>query len=107
MAKIIKGSEFENEVIKSDIPVLVDFFATWCAPCKLIAPMLDELSSKMEDKAKVLKVDVDDAEAADIVMKFGIRSVPTMIFFKNGEAADIVVGGTPQEILAQKLTALI
>ena len=107
MAKIIAGSEFEAEVLKSDLPVMVDFFAEWCMPCKMIAQSVEEISEATIGKAKVVKVDIDDPTAVEIAMKFNIRSVPTLMFFKNGEPADIVVGAAPKSTMESKLNALV
>ena len=106
MAKIISGSEFENEVLKSNLPVMVDFFAEWCMPCKMIAPSVEEISQETVGKAKVVKIDIDDPTAIEIAMKFNVRSVPTLMFFKNGEPVDIVVGAVPKETMEEKLNLL-
>ncbi|MBQ7293734.1 MAG: thioredoxin [Clostridia bacterium] len=91
MAEIkITNENFENEVLKSDIPVLVDFYATWCGPCKMIAPIVEEISEEYEGKIKVGKVDVD--EAAELAIAFGVSSIPTIIVFKNGEVHKKAVG---------------
>ena len=91
MAEIIlTEATFENEVIKSDIPVLVDFWATWCGPCKMLAPIIEEIANEYEGKAKVAKVNVDEQSA--LAAKYGIMSIPTLILFKNGEIADKTVG---------------
>ncbi|WP_058485920.1 thioredoxin [Defluviitalea phaphyphila] len=105
MAKQITSSEFEAEVLQSKEPVLVDFFATWCGPCKMMAPIIDQLSEEMEGKAKVYKIDVD--ESRDLAAKYSIMSVPTIVFFKNGEIADQIVGAVPKEKLVDKLNALL
>lgn len=86
--KIVNSTEFKNE-IESGI-VLVDFFATWCGPCKMLAPVLEGLSSEMEGKAKIIKVDID--QSPDLADQFQISSVPTMIVFKDGQKADMLVG---------------
>jgi len=91
MAEIkITNENFENEVLKSDIPVMVDFYATWCGPCKMIAPIVEEISEEYEGKIKVGKVDVD--EAAELAIAFGVSSIPTIIVFKNGEVHKKAVG---------------
>lgn len=105
MAKVIAGIEFESEVLKSDVPVLVDFFAEWCGPCKMIAPSLEDLSREMEGKAKVVKIDIDQAN--DIVATYGIRSVPTLMFFKNGEIVDKIIGAVPKETMEAKINGMI
>ena len=101
MAKIVNEIEFENEVIKSELPVLVDFFATWCGPCKMIAPILDQLSDEFAEKAKIVKVDVDQAK--EMAMQYSVKSVPTMLLFKNGEIVDKFVGALPKNELKNKI----
>ena len=86
----VKRSNFQEEVISADKLVLVDLYATWCAPCKSLAPVLEELADKYADKIKVVKVNVDEEES--IAAKFGIASIPTVIFFKNGQTAASLVG---------------
>lgn len=81
--KEINQSEFQTEVLESNVPVLVDFFAQWCGPCKMLAPILEKVSARVEGKAKVVKIDIDNAN--ELAAQFGIMSVPTMIAFKNGE----------------------
>ncbi|PLR77739.1 thioredoxin [Bacillus sp. V3-13] len=81
--------------------VLADFWAPWCGPCKMIAPVLEELDSEMGDKVKIVKLDVDENQ--ETAAKFGVMSIPTLIVFKNGEAVDKVVGFQPKEALAEKL----
>ena len=87
-------SNFEAEVLKSDIPVFVDFYADWCGPCKMMSPVIDKLSEEYAGKIKVGKVNVD--ENSDLAMKYGIMSIPNMVFFKNGEVVDRVVGAVPK-----------
>ena len=89
MSKIITSDSFEMEVLKSDKPVLVDFFATWCGPCKMLAPVLDELSEDRED-IKVVKVDVD--QALELAQQYKVVVVPTLLLFKNGEVANKSMG---------------
>ena len=90
----IKEDQFEEEVLKSDIPVFVDFFATWCGPCKMMAPILEQLSNEKTD-VKFAAIDVDEAEG--LAIKYGISSIPCMIYFKNGEEADRLVGAVPKQ----------
>lgn len=90
---------FENEVLKSKIPVLVDFFTTWCGPCKALAPVVDELAAEMSGKLKVVKVDLD--EAMELAASLGITSVPTLVLFKDGQEATRRLGSGPKrEILS-------
>ncbi|MEM9676155.1 MAG: thioredoxin [Cyclobacteriaceae bacterium] len=98
----ITDSNF-SEVVNSDKPVLVDFWAEWCGPCKMIAPVVDELASDYDGKAVVGKVDVDSNP--EVAGKFGIRSIPTLLVFKNGEVVDKQVGAVNKSILSQKLDA--
>ena len=86
----VNKSNFQEEVISADKLVLVDLYATWCAPCKALAPVLEELADKYADKIKVVKINVDEEES--IAAKFGIASIPTVIFFKNGQTAASLVG---------------
>ncbi|MBR6558777.1 MAG: thioredoxin [Clostridia bacterium] len=91
MAEIMLTEEnFETEVIKSDIPVLIDFFATWCGPCMMIAPHLEELADEFDDRVKICKVDVDTAPS--LAEKFNVSVIPTLVFLKNGEIVSTTVG---------------
>ena len=102
MAEItITKENFEQEVLKSDIPVLVDFWAVWCGPCKMLAPIVAEIAQEYEGKVKVGKVNVDDEPA--LAGRFGISSIPTLILFKNGQQAAVSVGVRPKEELVQML----
>jgi len=92
-----------NEVLDSEKPVLVDFWAEWCGPCKLIGPVVEELASEYDGKAVIAKVDVDNNPV--VSAKYGIRSIPTLLFFKNGEIVDKQIGAVPKSILAKKLEA--
>ena len=98
----IKENEFDEVVLKSDKPVFVDFYATWCGPCKMMSPILEQLSEEKQDVV-FAKVDVDDAERLAIL--YGISSIPCMILFKNGEEADRVVGAVPKQKLEQVVSA--
>ena len=102
----IKSDNFESEIIGSNGVSVVDFGATWCGPCKALAPVIDELAGEYADKGvKIGKCDVD--EAADLASKFGIMSVPTIIFFKDGEKVDTLMGNQPKATLAAKIEGLL
>ncbi len=105
MALEFTDQNFEEQVLKADKPVLVDFWAVWCGPCRMVAPIIDELSKDYEGKALVGKVDVDNNP--NIATKYGIRSIPTIGLFKNGEMVDKVIGAVPKQKLAQMLDAHI
>ena len=105
MAQPITDAEFESEVLQSDIPVLVDFWAPWCGPCKSMLPIIDELTAEYDGKAKVVKMNVD--ESIETPGNFGVMSIPTFIIFKNGTAATTLVGAKSKEDIAQELDAVI
>ena len=101
----VTDQEFEEQVLNSETPVLVDFWADWCAPCKMIAPIVEDLANEYDGKVRFAKVDVDSNPMT--ATKFGIRSIPTLLVFKNGEPVDMVVGAVPKEVLKKRLdTAL-
>jgi thioredoxin 1 len=101
----ITDENFETEVIKSDKPVLIDFWAVWCGPCKLIAPIVEELAAEYDGKVKVGKLDVDSNQQTSI--KFGVRSIPTLLLFKNGNLKDTIIGAVPKSKIVEKLNAAL
>lgn len=104
-ASAVTESSFEQEVIKSDQPVLVDFWATWCGPCRQIAPIVDEIAKDYDGKIKVMKVDVDNERA--LAMKYGIQSIPTLILFKGGEVKDQIIGLVNKQTISAKVDNLV
>ena len=104
MAMEVNNSNYD-EIISSDKPVVLDFWATWCGPCKAIAPYIDELAVEFEGKALIGKVNVD--ENNDIAMKYGVRNIPTVIFIKDGKQVDKQVGAASKAVFRQKLQALL
>jgi len=101
----VSDSTFDQEVLRSEQPVLVDFWAVWCGPCKAIAPVVDSLATTYAGKLKVAKVNVDENAATP--SRYGIRGIPTILFFKGGKIADQVVGYVPQSVLDEKVQRLL
>ncbi|MEM7650716.1 MAG: thioredoxin [Pseudomonadota bacterium] len=95
----VTDTNFEDEVLQSDKPVVVDFWAEWCGPCKQLSPVVDELAEDMKDAVKVVKVNIDDAPEAPT--KYGVRGVPTLMIFKDGQVVDTRVGGMPKSQLQE------
>lgn len=95
----VTDTDFENEVLQSDKPVVVDFWAEWCGPCKQLSPVVDEVAAEMKDAVKVVKVNIDEAPEAPT--KYGVRGVPTLMIFKGGEVIDTRVGGMPKSQLQE------
>ncbi|HJK85053.1 MAG TPA: thioredoxin [Candidatus Megaira endosymbiont of Stentor roeselii] len=99
MTKQIKDNEFESEVINSKLPVLIDFWAEWCGPCRMLSPILDQLSEEMEGKVKIVKMNID--ENPETPSKFGVRGIPTMLLFKEGKQIATKVGVQPKNALQE------
>ena len=97
----ITDNNFELEVLKSDKPVLIDFWAAWCGPCRIIAPIVEEIASDYKDKVKVGKLDVDENQETSI--KYGVRSIPTLLIFKDGKLKETIIGAIPKAQIIQKL----
>jgi len=102
---VVTDDNFAAEVLESDSPVLVDFWATWCGPCKMIAPIVEELAGEYDGRAKVCKMDVDSSQKT--AAEFGIRSIPTLLLFKGGKVADQVIGAVPKQQITEKLDGLL
>lgn len=96
---------FDTEALKTDVPVIVDFWAAWCGPCRMIAPIIEDLSEEYQGKVKVGKLDVDDNQQTAI--KYGVRSIPTVLFFKGGELKDTIIGAVPKSMFTEKLQKLL
>jgi len=105
MAIEVTDVNFDEIVLKSDKPVIVDFWAEWCGPCRMVAPVMEEISREFSDKAVVAKCDVDNNP--QVTSKFGIRNIPTVLFFKDGKVADKQVGAVPKNNFVNKLNALL
>src|ERR1700749_3319354 len=101
----VNDSSFEQEVLQSDQPVLVDFWAAWCGPCKALSPIVDEVASEYSGKLKVMKMDVDRNQATP--MRYGIRGIPALLLFKGGKVADQIVGYVPKETIDRSLARVI
>jgi len=105
MAIEVNETSFENIVLKADKPVVVDFWAEWCGPCRMVGPIISDMASEYGDRAVITKVDVD--KNPGIAQQFGIRNIPTILFFKNGQVVDKQVGAVPKSVLVQKLQSLL
>ncbi len=104
MAKVATNATFD-ELLQDEKLVIVDFWAVWCGPCRMIAPILDQISEEMADKVTVVKCNVDDCE--DVAMRYRIMNIPTLLFFKNGEMVDRSVGAVPKSALVEKINSLL
>ncbi len=102
---VLSDSTFEQEVLKAEIPVLVDFWAEWCGPCKMIAPAINELAGEYAGKAKIAKLDVDSNQV--VASQYGIRSIPSLLIFKNGRVVDQIVGALPKQRIKERLDAAL
>lgn len=105
MAHAVTDQTFDQEVLQATSPVVVDFWAVWCGPCRLIAPIVEELSEQYKGKVEFVKLNVD--ENPEVSMKYGIRSIPTLLVFKNGKAIDQVVGAVPKRVLQSHVDAAL
>ncbi len=101
-APAVTDSSFDKDVLQSDLPVLVDFWAPWCGPCRMVAPIVEEISKDFEGKIKVFKLNTD--ENPNVASQYGIRSIPTLMIFKGGQKVDTVVGAVPKATLSSTLT---
>ena len=104
-AAAVTDASFEQDVLKSDVPVLVDFWAPWCGPCRMVAPIVDEIAKEFDGKIKVFKLNTD--ENPNVASQYGIRSIPTLMVFKGGEKVDTVVGAVPKSTLAATISKYI
>ncbi len=101
----VTDANFDEVVVNSDMPVIVDFWAEWCGPCRMVGPLVSEIGDEYKDKAKVCKVDVDSNP--ETAAKYGIRNIPTVLYFKNGEVVDKQVGAVPKTSFVEKLEAIL
>jgi thioredoxin 1 len=105
MVNDLTDKEFEKEVIKSDLPVLIDLWAPWCGPCRMIAPVVESLSEKYSGKLKFFRLNID--ENPQTPSRYRVMSIPTLMFFKDGAAVDMVVGAVPEKVITPKIEALL
>jgi len=105
MALHVTDAEFESVVLKSDVPVMVDLWAEWCGPCRMIGPIIEEMSKEYEGRAKMVKIDIDSNPETPV--KFGVRNIPTVLFFKGGQVVDKQVGAVPKSVFVDKLNKIL
>ncbi|MEA4868414.1 Thioredoxin [bioreactor metagenome] len=105
MAIAVNDSNFNEVILKTDKPAVVDFWAPWCGPCRMIGPIIEELAAEYEGKAVLAKCDVDSSE--EVPVKYGIRNIPTILFFKDGELKDKIVGSTTKSAIVSKINSLM
>lgn len=103
--KEVDKTNFEEEVLKSEIPVMVDFWAPWCAPCRMIAPIVERLAERYQGQLKVVKLNVDENQ--EYAIRYQVMSIPTLLFFKDGQAVDRIIGAVGEQAIVQKIEALI
>ena len=101
----VTDANFQSEVLESKLPVLIDFWAAWCGPCRMIAPIVEELSSEYEGRAKICKLDVETEQKT--AAEFGVRSIPTLLIIKDGKVADQLIGAVPKDQISEKLDAVL
>ncbi|MDH7605029.1 MAG: thioredoxin [Melioribacter sp.] len=102
---IFTDSNFDQEALQSNIPVIVDFWAAWCGPCRMIAPIIEELSEEYEGKIKVGKLDVDENQ--NTAIRYGVRSIPTVLFIKDGKVIDQIIGAVPKSVFIEKIKNIL
>ncbi len=102
---IFTDSNFDQEALQSNIPVIIDFWAAWCGPCRMIAPIIEELSEEYEGKIKVGKLDVDENQ--NTAIRYGVRSIPTVLFIKDGKVIDQIIGAVPKNVFVEKIKNIL